>query len=197
MHRLDIINRIIACRGFTSYLEIGVSNSSNVFDHVACPYKIGVDPDPKAQGVTHRITSDQFFRENTRKFDLIFIDGWHDAVQTFRDILNSLIALDESGVIVIHDCLPPDEWHQRPASEFKTGEVWTGDVWKAVLRYFNVSENLCRIVDCDYGCGFIDTAVMREPRRESTVALTYERDFPRLRQYVITPERFLQLFEIA
>jgi hypothetical protein len=197
MNRLEVLNRIAACRGFDSYLEIGVHNSSLVFDKVECDYKTGVDPDPKAVGVTHRMTSDQFFRDNRSAFDLIFIDGCHDSVQVFRDILNAVTILNHSGVIVLHDCLPPDAWHQRPASEYNPGELWTGDVWKAALRWFNVSNHLCRIVDCDYGCGFVDTAIKRTPPREQFSGLLYERDFPKLRPYVITPERFLQLFEIA
>lgn len=197
MNRLDVINRIIACRGFTRYLEIGISNSASTFDRVDCPYKVGVDPDPAAKGATHQMDSDQFFRENTKAFDLVFIDGLHTAEQAFKDILHAEAVLTDAGVIVLHDCLPPDAWHQRPASEFKLGEVWTGDVWKAALRWFNVSPYLCRIVDCDYGCGFIDTAVRRQPASAAMPPLDYERHFHRLRPYVITPDRFLQLFEIA
>ena len=31
-----------------------------------------------------------------------------------RDLRNALRALSPGGVVVLHDALPPDEWHQRP-----------------------------------------------------------------------------------
>ena len=55
-----------------SYLEICV-NTNTVFDALPLPMqnKIGVDP---FLGGTHRMTSDEYFENNRRKFDVIFID---------------------------------------------------------------------------------------------------------------------------
>ena len=53
--------------------------------------------------------SDEFFEKNAgkKKFDLVFIDGYHEHQQVLRDITNSLECLTENGTIVLHDMLPP------------------------------------------------------------------------------------------
>ena len=52
------------------------------------------------------MTSDDFFRDNKEKFDLIFIDGLHETNQVDRDIENSLKFINKGGTILLHDCLP-------------------------------------------------------------------------------------------
>ena len=70
------------------YLEIGVYKNS-VFNCIPLKIenKIGVDP---TQGGTHRKTSDDCFIDNTKNFDVIFIDGLHTYEQCQRDCINSL-----------------------------------------------------------------------------------------------------------
>ena len=58
------------------------------------------------RGGTIRTTSDEFFKNNKEKFDLIFLDGLHTYHQTIKDINNSLRNLNSNGIIIIHDCLP-------------------------------------------------------------------------------------------
>ena len=86
------------------YLEIGVYKNS-VFNCIPLKIenKIGVDP---TQGGTHRKTSDDFFIDNTKNFDVIFIDGLHTYEQCQRDCINSLKFLNPRGVILFHDFLP-------------------------------------------------------------------------------------------
>ena len=62
--------------------------------------KIGVDP---TQGGTHRKTSDDFFIDNTKNFDVIFIDGLHTYEQCQRDCINSLKFLNPGGILIIED----------------------------------------------------------------------------------------------
>jgi hypothetical protein len=42
--------------------------------------------------VFHQETSDNYFtnQRNNDKFDLIFLDGFHESKQTFRDFINSI-----------------------------------------------------------------------------------------------------------
>jgi len=198
MNRTEVINRIIASRGFGGYLEIGVRDVNLNFSHVKCRTKVGVDIDPGVSGIDHHMSSTEYFDRPFPKFGCIFIDGDHSEEASYRDIHSALEHLTPSGVVVIHDCLPPDEWHQRPLSDFRANEAWNGQVWKSVLRIFETCNHLCRIVDCDYGCGFIDTAVRRPARMLSLDAeLNYQRDFSHLDHYKISPERFEQLFPIA
>ena len=46
------------------------------------------------------------FLKNTKKFDVIFIDGLHEYYQIRKDVINSLKYLDKNGYIVIHDLFP-------------------------------------------------------------------------------------------
>jgi len=110
----------------TSYLEIGC-HLNEIFNEIKIE-KIGVDP---VSGGNFRGTSDQFFLENNKKFDCIFIDGLHTYQQVRKDILNSLKFLNNNGLIILHDCLPSSISHQRvPRTRYK----WNGDVWKAVVE---------------------------------------------------------------
>lgn len=110
-----ILNAFIQARQFTSYLEIGVWRVERNFNQINCRRKVGVDPAPKTTSPEILVsTSDEYFQSHEETFDLIFIDGFHEENQVMRDIENSLAHLNENGVVVIHDELPPTAWHQRP-----------------------------------------------------------------------------------
>lgn len=51
----------------------------------------------------HKSTSDEFFKNNEKKYDVIYIDGWHEAPQVYRDICNSWYCLNEGGLVVCDD----------------------------------------------------------------------------------------------
>jgi len=62
----------------------------------------------------------------------------------------------------------------------------------SVLRTMAISEWRCFIVDCDWGCGIIDTAERNTRRKiELPAKLTYERDFKSIYTYVISENQFL------
>jgi len=185
--RTDIINAIVATREYKSYLEIGVRMTSLNFDHIECLQKTCVDPFPEnPRGVEYLCTSDTFFSQNTKAFDIVFIDGLHEEDQVDRDIAHTLSSLTPGGVIVIHDALPPSEWYQRPKAEFHPGEAWNGTVWKSVLKAFSVSPIRCFVVDVDWGCAVIDTS-RPSCLRPSPVPemLTYDKDFSSLHPYMM------------
>ena len=48
-------------------------------------------------------TSDIFFKDNNEKFDIIYIDGWHEAPQVYKDICNSWNCLNKDGIIICDD----------------------------------------------------------------------------------------------
>ena len=126
--RIDIVKSIIDKKKYNSYLEIGTFKDE-LFNKINCKYKVGVDP---VSGGNVRKTSDDFFKTNSQKFDLIFIDGLHHYKQVKKDIVNSLNALNDKGIILMHDCLPKDYYYQAvPRSQY----VWNGDTWKAFLEF--------------------------------------------------------------
>lgn len=159
MQRHEIIQSLIDARGYKSFLEIGTYRG-DCFNRIACPVKESVDPDPEAHA-TYQMTSDEFFASLRRKpgtrYDLIFIDGLHEHSQAWRDICNSLWALHDGGTIVMHDCLPESEKMQEWCNHSRQGEIWTGDVWKAYLKALHSLPFLVYVVDCDWGCGVLDT----------------------------------------
>lgn len=140
MKKEQIINNLIHEYGYTSYLEIGVGGH-HTFNQIRCEQKEGTDID---QGVS----SDQFFAQNERKFDLIFIDADHDHQQCEKDIINALNCLNENGVIVMHDVNPETLAMQAVP---RTQRVWTGDVWRCFVGYPGKKE--CYL--SDYGVGVL------------------------------------------
>lgn len=151
LSRAEIINKYISKFNYSSYLEIGVESGYN-FAQIKSSDKIGVDPDVNSKATIHQ-TSDDFFAENKKKFDLIFIDGLHESWQVEKDIDNSLKFLNQGGTIVMHDCLPPDE---ATAAVPRIQQQWTGDVYKAFLKFRSKRKDLEMFtIDTDFGCGVI------------------------------------------
>ena len=48
-------------------------------------------------------TFDRFFSQNSNTYDIIYIDGAHDAHNAFLDIQNSLNIINDNGIICGHD----------------------------------------------------------------------------------------------
>lgn len=165
-----LINNLINLKNYEHYLEIGCNNNIT-FDKVVCLYKEGVDP---IKGGTVRCTSDQFFILNKKKFDIIYIDGLHLKDQVLRDINNSLDALNEDGIILMHDCIPASEIMQiTPLSaiyhhpQYKPATGWTGDVWRAALQVRNRP-------DVDFACLKTGTGIGCIIKRSNSSVLTYD-----------------------
>ncbi len=152
MTRTEIINALIKKHSYKKYLEIGVRNPTHNFNAIEAEHKVGVDPATTAQA-THCMTSDEFFRQNSQDFDLIFVDGLHHAEQAYKDVINGLNCLAEGGSIVVHDC-KPRSYEAQLVPRVQT--VWNGDVWKAwVLLRFKRDDLTMFVVDADEGCGVI------------------------------------------
>lgn len=132
MNRFDLINHLVEKFSYKSYLEIGVYDPKNNFDLIKAEHKVGVDPSPtEMRSNFQQMVSDTFFEQNKEMFDIVFIDGLHHDDQTLRDIMNSLAALNPGGAIVVHDCDPREEDHQRVPCVVP---FWCGTVWKAWVR---------------------------------------------------------------
>lgn len=168
MNRTQVINRIIKSKGYTSYLEIGCGDCVH-FNSVECKTKVSVDPNKLGEAI-FKMTSDEFFRMNKITFDIIFIDGLHEANQVYTDNINSLAILNEGGTIVCHDMLPTSEAMQCTP---RVQDEWTGDCWKAfvMLRKDNFDLEFSTL-DTDYGIGIIQKG--ENDHFSSDIPLTYE-----------------------
>lgn len=159
LQRWDILNNFITARGYRSFLEIG-TDKGETFDKVNAPLKTSVDPNPVSPA-TFIATSDEFFKVNNDKFDIIFIDGLHEHNQVWRDILNSLNHLNKNGVIVLHDCNPQNEREQTYSATPITAFSWQGTAWKAFVKArATLPYEMCVLTspNSDSSCGIIDTS---------------------------------------
>jgi hypothetical protein len=146
--RDQIIQEIINRKNYKNYLEIGC-DQDQLFSKIKIEKKIGVDP---ASGGTIRETSDNFFKKNNVKFDIIFIDGLHKYDQVKKDINNSLLFLNNNGVIFLHDCMPRSFMYQAiPRSR----SAWNGDVWKNIVESRTKLEIDTYVIHADQGIGMI------------------------------------------
>ena len=146
--RWDLIQFLINKYDYSTYLEIGCDKNQS-FSKIKIPYKVGVDP---ISGGTIRKTSDDFFKSNKEKFDIIFIDGLHHYEQVIVDINNALSVLNDNGHILVHDCLPRTIAHQAIP---RYRGSWNGDVWKSIVE-LRTRKNL-EVFTCeiDFGVGII------------------------------------------
>ena len=158
--RTHLINCLIEKHKFKNYLEIGVRHPHQNFNVINIEHKDGVDPEPQGNPeVNYPVTSDEFFElikgHNEIKYDIIFIDGLHLMEQVDKDIENSLKHLTDGGIIVMHDCNPIQEIHQRENYEPLYG-LWNGTVWKSWVKLrCNRPDLEMYVVDMDHGCGVI------------------------------------------
>ena len=114
--------------GSLSYLEIGV-RFADTFNKVL-PFAdraVAVDLQDISQylqgGDFHCQASDEFFATYDKEpFDLIFIDGLHEASQVEKDFNNALKVCSPNATIYLHDTWPVVA--EKASSEF------CGDVWK-------------------------------------------------------------------
>jgi hypothetical protein len=170
----EIIQYLIDKYDYQSYLEIGLDNPNNNYLLINCKYKECVDPyyddwaidantymDASVKKfieggiLTYHMTSDEMFAQmpNEKKYDIIFIDGYHNEEQVDRDIINSLKHLNKGGRIVVHDCLPENEF-QGSEEVPSENAAWMGTVWKSIPKLiFNGIDYY--VVNSDCGCGVI------------------------------------------
>lgn len=187
MNRKKLIQEIFRKTNFTTYLEIGCSKGKS-FLPVRCKNKMVVDPYFKITRTKKLLwliknpynvnskyfeeTSDEFFQKredllsNSGKVDVVLVDGLHTFRASLNDVLNSLIHLNPYGIIIMHDCLPPDNTSAMPTKLFPNIEEqkvegwtseWCGDVWKSIVYLrSNLSELLdVSVIDTDYGLGIV------------------------------------------
>ena len=146
--RLQVIQHIIDIKKYNTYLEIGCYKDE-VFSNIKIQNKIGVDP---VSGGTIRDTSDSFFKNNNKKFDIIFIDGLHHYEQVKKDINNSLASLNNDGIVVLHDCMPQRFIEQATPQSKGT---WMGDVWKNIIECRTLPDIQTYTVHADHGIGIL------------------------------------------
>ena len=140
MSRSVLIHYLAQRYQYHSYLEIGCEYNKNFnvfYNGTTFDVVVGVDP---LLGGTLRMTSNEFFEHNRRNistrmtFDVIFIDGLHEAHQLSLDVNNALEILNVGGTIILHDCHPAHpNYASFPRDEEDANYYWNGDAYRAAI----------------------------------------------------------------
>jgi len=170
--RTDIINLYIEKFNYKKYLEIGVQFGQNI-SKINCETKHGVDVAKHTDSVTHHMSSDDFFKQNSNYYDIIFIDGHHDSEFVCKDINNSIRWLNPNGKIILHDCFPPSKTYSLKLNEWKNSPndgSWCGDGFKVIHSIYKNYNNYYDIfvIDTDYGVGVLS------PKTKQIINIDYD-----------------------
>ncbi len=139
--------------------------------------------DPAVQfvaGTGFTLTSDRFFSEmftgtispKVTTFDVVFIDGLHEANQVYIDVQNALKVLRPNGFIVLHDCSPPLESFAREDYSFMfspAAGIWLGTSWKAFVRYRMSNDLYSCCIDSDWGVGILSKDINIGPATDRDI----------------------------
>ena len=182
--RWDLIDYLIKKYDYKDYLEIGCDRDQ-LFSRIKLENKIGVDP---YSGGNVRKTSDDFFLENNKNFDLVFIDGLHTYAQVKKDILNSVKFLNTNGIILVHDCLP-DTMSKQAVPRYKM--QWNGDVWKAIVDLRQNPDLDIYTCEMDQGIGII-----KKKNNTSILKLSTEIDKLKFKDYYHNYKEYMRVINL-
>ena len=184
-YRWDLIEYLIKKNNYNNYLEIGC-DQNQLFSKVFIKNKIGVDP---VSGGNIRKTSDNFFKENVEKFDIVFIDGLHTYEQVRKDILNAANCLNKNGIILVHDCMP-ESLGKQAVPRYKM--QWNGDVWKAIVD-LRQKENL-DIYTCEMDQGI---GIITKKKNSSLLSLNKPIHKIKFRDYFDNYKEYMRVISLA
>lgn len=209
--RTQIINFMIetaktmALGESVSYLEIGVRNPDDNFNKIIADIKVGVDPAVQfVPGTGFTLTSDEFFSEmftgtiapKATTFDVVFIDGLHEANQVYIDVQNALKVLRPKGFIVLHDCSPPFESFAREDYSFMyspAAGIWLGTSWKAFVSYRMRKDLYSCCIDSDWGLGILSKDINIGPATDTDIVFYDYKELDSDRQNVLGLISFQEL----
>lgn len=167
MRKYEIASLLARQLGFSSYLEICTPTTGGTFALVdreqfqrvvrlmyRCPTSF-TDGEP-VELATAEESAEALYAKLMRsgeKFDLVFVDPFHSYASSLRDLVFALQLVRDDGVVMVHDCNPPNGAVAQ--MECRDGD-WCGVTFAAYLDVVLFSEGLSHFtVDTDYGCGVI------------------------------------------
>lgn len=129
----EVLNYLSLRLNARSYLHVGAETATG--RRVVTPQKVRVDHAADAPA--------------GQLFDLILIDGDHEAKAVLTDFMHATARLALGGVIVLHDTNPHSEDMQEVP--LRRGHQWTGDAWKAVAELREQHDRALWTIPSDYG----------------------------------------------
>lgn len=165
INRITIINDIIKSNNLKTLLEIGTQTGA-VAKAINNIHKTGVDinkinANNSMYDVFYYGTSDNFFLNNKKRFDITFIDGDHSHQQSLKDLQNALQCTDQ--FIVMHDALPDNLEY--------TSSMWCGEVYKTAYMVMK-SGFVFKLNHEDHGVLVIDVR-NNKPALDTTLSIGY------------------------
>lgn len=88
-------------------LEAGVKHLTSVDNNIMAQGQNEAEANGYKNHAWSCIRSDQFWKENTAKFDLIYVDGSHDYEDVRNDLYKAWEALEPDGLLLV------DDWDHR------------------------------------------------------------------------------------
>ena len=144
------INLLVEKTTNARYLEIGVYKGFT-FELIKAKQRKGIDPKPKCKlfpsyhnFLLETLKSDDFFANKAgfiQLFDVVYVDGLHDFLQCYKDVVNSLNILSDEGFVLIDDVKPTNsvaatkliDVNENLADLIDTQETqWQGDVFLVI-----------------------------------------------------------------
>ncbi len=165
--KADIINCLGQVNQYVSYLEIASRTTGHRFGKVSkeifslrqrvlynCPmnHSDGLQIDYTSADLTGEDCLKEIATTG-KKFDVVFVDPYHSYKTSKSNLEYAIQLLNLRGVLVVHDCNPPNQSLTSP--EFRKGG-WLGQTYLAFLDFVNERPDLeyC-VVDIDWGVGII------------------------------------------
>ena len=165
--KMEIIGLLAAKYGFRRYLELCSSVSGNYYRNLdrrilSTAHRLMYNcPEAFADGLNIDFRSENLdisqclaeIRGKGFRYDIILVDPFHEYDSSYRDLHEALDLIDEGGMLVVHDCLPP---RAKVATPRQLPGEWPGVTYKAYLDFISERRDLeYTTVDVDYGCGLI------------------------------------------
>lgn len=168
----ELINWFGSKYNYSSYLEISTYSTGNYFNEVnknifkvrEClnyyPMEdslmiiknntIRADHKFKLSNYQSRLLE---IKEKNNLFDVILVDSFHTYDQSSKDIKTALELVSANGVIIVHDCNPPEE---EITGNLWVAGSWAGQTYESFIHFRKEYSHLesC-VVDIDFGCGII------------------------------------------
>jgi hypothetical protein len=165
--KMEIVSLLAAQNGFTRYLELCTSTTGwhyAILDRkiLTTAHRLMYNcPATFDDGFAVEFRSESLdisqcvadINSNGLRYDIILVDPWHEYGTSIRDLRAAFDLIEGGGMLVVHDCLPPNPEVATPG--FIPG-AWCGVTYKAYLDFVCARSDLdYRTVDIDYGCGII------------------------------------------
>lgn len=164
--KFDIINRLGTVNGYTTYLELSTPTTGNTSSRISSEvFSVRRRVVYRATSAVAELPGDivsaaldsragvAVSTDPGDRFDVVFVDPYHDRSTTLIDLEQGLELLSRNGVLVVHDCEPIRK--KMAGAQFVPGE-WVGQTYLGFLDFVAAHDELdfC-VVDTHWGVGIV------------------------------------------